>query len=391
MVIKFDPFKVQVAYFEMISSPDSGGVKAQVVGAVSRFITSGGLFDQDDREAYLIETLEDILSEMREDYSELPQQVLFGISSDHCIDLMSVVRLETPAKERFVEDQVTELLEQAHKNAFFRAQDLLVTQKGDMDSNLELIASADISRKIDGTLTRDPIGLEGRELEISWFGSFAEDFYLRKLQRVAKKLGLKIITVSSMSYALYSSLRELNSSYRNCVLVNLDTAFTEVSVAFGDGLVGSRFINMGVISILNQISSKLDLHYDEAQEVLEKYKKGTLDSSIAVEVQKVIRQFFVIWSQALNAVFFDFTGIKTFSSKVLVVGSGFEISDLFQLLSTEPWYKSIPFKAPPNFEKISASAKLVEISDLSGEASSLSWTLPLALSNIYYKMREEQK
>lgn len=391
LAIRFDPFKVQVVYFEVIDSPDGEDAQIQIVSAISRFIALDNFFAREDNEDYVIEALEDVLEEMREEYTNLPRRVLFGISSEHCIDLMSVVKLQNPTRQRFVEEQVKELLEQAHKNAFFRAQDLLVTQRGDMDSSLELIASAEISRKIDGAPTRDPVGLEGKELEISWFGSFAEDSHLRKLQFIAKRLGLSILTVSSMNYSLYSSLRDLNPKYRNCVLVNLDNAVTEVSVAFGNGLVGSRFINIGVISMLNQISSKLDLHYDEAQEVLEKYKQGNLDSSIAVEVQKVVRQFFVIWSQALSSIFSDFTGIKTFSSKVLVVGPGFDFPDLFELFSKEPWYKSIPFKAPPDFEKVFASDKLVKISDLSGGASLLSWTLPLSLSNIYYKIQEEQK
>ncbi|MBD3366037.1 hypothetical protein GF360_01700 [candidate division WWE3 bacterium] len=384
-----EPFKVQVAYFEAANPPTDEVPQAQLISAVSKFMPEDSLFHAGDHFNQTLETTEAILDEMAQEYPDLPTQVIFGLSSDHCIDLMSIARLENQTKKRFTQEQVEELATQAQKNASFRAQDILATQKGDTDTDLELITSVDIFKKIDGAVTRDPIGLEGKELEFSWFGSFAEAPYLRYLQNLAKKLGLDILTVSSLSYSFYSSLQELDSNYRNCVVINLGTSLTEVSVAFGGGLVGSRFINMGLISILKQISAKLELHYEETERVLEKYREGTLDSSIAVEVQKIVRRFFVVWSQALNMVFSDFTGIKTFSSRVLLVGPGFDIPDLVELTSVEPWFKSIPFKAPPEFEKALASGKLTEVTDISGKSSKLSWTLPLSLAHVYFKLEED--
>ena len=390
LAVVFNPFKVYVAYMELVDS-NEGGSKAQIVSAISRFISSDSFFEDGGDDEKIVYVLQEILQEMEENFSDLPSQAIFGVSSEFCIDLMSIVRLETSAKDRFTEEQLNELSDQAQKNGFFRAQDILAARKGDMDTSLELITSVDIFKKIDGGVTRDPIGLEGKELELSWFGSFAEDKYLKKVQRIAKQLNLKILTVSSLTYAFYSALYDLNSNYKNCVIINLNTVITEVSVAFGGGLVGSRFINLGVVSILEQISTKLDLHYDEAEEVLQKYKEGSLDSSIAVEIQKIIRRFFVVWSQALSMVFTNFSGIKTFSSKVLLTGSGFDIPDIYQLTSAEPWFKSVPFKSPPTFEKAPASNKLKRLTDLTGKSSSLAWTLPLSLSSVYYELRGEEQ
>lgn len=388
LAITLDPFKVRVAYFEA-ASPSENSPRAKVVSAVSKFIPADSLFDVGGREASIIDALEEILAQLREEFSEIPNQVIFGLPSNHCIDQMSIVRLQNSTKSRFTETQDAELSIQAQKNASFRAQDLLATQKGDMDTDLELVTSIDIFKKIDGGVVRDPVGLEGKELEFSWFGSFAEVSYLKRLQTISKKLGLDILTVSSLAYSFFNSLQELDSNYRNCVIINLDTSITEVSVAFGGGLVGTRYINLGLISILEQISAKLDLHYDEAEEVLEKYKEGTLDSTIAVTVQKIVRRFFIVWSQALDMVFSDFSGIKTFSSRILLIGPGFDIPDLFELTSSEPWFKSIPFKSPPDFEKGLASDKLVQISDLTGKSSSLAWSLPLSLANIYFELKKE--
>jgi len=385
--ITFNSFKVNVVYFEL--SDEDLKPEVKVLGAVSKFIgeKTENLFIEYQDDVALVETLNGILSEFAEEFSYVPNQVIFGLSADKCVDLMSIVRLENSTKGRFTQEQAEELDAQAYKNASFRAQDILATQKGDMESDLDLVTSVDIFKKIDGVPTRDPIGLEGKELEQAWFGSFVRRTDLKRFQRIAKKLNLKILTVSSLNYAFYVCLSDLDPKYANCVIVDLNNGFTQVSVAFGGSIISSRFINVGLVSILKAICSKLGLYPDEAWEVLEKYRLGTLDSSLVGEVQEIIRRFFVVWSRALSAVFSDFSGIKTFSSNVVFVGPGFDLPDIYVLASSEPWFKSVPFKAPPNFEKGLVSDKIAEITDLTGKSSLLAWSLPMSLSRVYLKMK----
>lgn len=389
MAITLDPFKVNVAYFETPPVETKEESALRLLAANSSFISSDSPFKDGGKEDIIVQALQDILIDMVDQFPDLPRHAIFGFSSAYCMDLMSIVRYSHAPGSRFSQESVEELKEQARKNAAFRAQDLLASQKGDLDTDLELVTSSDIFFKMDGELVRDPIGLEGEELEFYWFGSFVEAPHLAFVQSIARKLKLKILTVSSLAYSYYSSLQEISSEYRNCVFVNLNTSSTEVCVAFGGGIVGTRFINMGLISVVEQIADKLDLHYDESLEVLDKYKKGTLESNLSVEIRKIIRRFYILWIKGLNSVFADFAGIKTFSSKVLVTGEGFDILDLWELVASEPWFKSIPFKAPPDFEKLILSDKLTEVSDLTGKASSAEWNLPVSLATVYLQMQKE--
>ena len=386
--ITFDSLRVNVVYFE-ISSDELNPI-VQVKCIISRFIGEKveNLFKEYSDDSALIETLRVILTELSEKFPDVSNQVIFGLSADKCIDLMSIVSLENSVRRRFTEEQVAELDEQAYKNASFRAQDALATQTGDMESDLDLITSVDVFKKLDGIVTRDPIGLEGEKLEQAWFGSFVRRADLERFKQIAKKLNLKILTVSSLNYAFYTCLTQHDPKYSNCIVVDLDNDLTQVSAAFGGSIVGSRFINIGLVSVLNEISSRLGLYPDEALEVLEKYRQGTLDSSLAQGVQKIIYRFFVIWSKALGEVFSDFSGIKTFSSNVVLVGPGFDLPDLHMFTSSEPWFKSIPFKAPPNFEKGLASDKITKVSDLTGKASLSAWSLPISLSGVYVRMKD---
>jgi hypothetical protein len=397
--ITLDPYKISVVYFQvppkeqdlfqtsnLIEEPKKPlSDQVKVICVKSKYLSNDNIFDSvnvNDLTSQTILVLDEILTEIETEYSQCPTKAIFGIAPRNCIDLMSIVRYSNSERAKIMEQQSAELYSQAEKNAMFRAQDLLASQKGDMDTDLIPITSTEVFLKLDGEVVRDAIGLEGQELELSWFGSFAESSHLNSLQKIAKKTGLEIMGVSSLGYTFYDSLQEISDN-KNSVIIDFGTSSTAVYVAFGGSLVGSRYIDIGLAGLLAEISRKLSVHLDESAEILRKYQNGTLSESLSMEVSKAVTKFSVVWIQALAMVFSDFSGVKTFSSKVFLTGEGFDIQDFVELVQTEPWFKSIPFKAPPDFVKGSLSEKIL---DLCGASSSLEWILPLSLGNIYFKM-----
>jgi hypothetical protein len=392
-----DLYKISVVYFQIPSEeqisvqtpnfsadpPKATSNQIKIICAKAKYLSNDSIFDSvEDLTSQILIPLNEILTEIEAEYSHIPTKAIMGISPRNCIDLMSIVRYSALEPAKITEQQVKELYDQAEKNAMFRSQDFLAAQKGDMDTDLIPITSMEVSLKLDNEAVRDPIGLEGQELELSWFGSFAESSYLNSLQKIAKKTGLELIGVSSLGYAFYTSLQE-DSTGRNCVIIDFNVSRTSVYVAFGGSLVGARYMDIGLAGLLAEISRKLSVHLDESVEILTKYQKGTLSESLSLEVSKIIGKFSVVWLQSLEAVFSDFSGVKTFSSKIFLAGEGFDIPDFVELVQTEPWFKSIPFKSPPEFVKANISEKLV---DLSGASSFSEWILPLSLGDIYFKM-----
>ncbi len=392
-----DPYKVSVVYFQVPSKEQetlrlSGFASEQaptkpdqlkVISARSKYLSVDNIFDPvDDLPTFTAQILDELLTEMEAEFAELPSKAIFGLTPRNCIDLMSLVRYSNSESAKISQEQVQELYSQAEKNAMFRAQDILANQKGDMDTDLVPITSAEVSLKLDDEITRDPVGLEGQELELSWFGSFAESSYLNFLQKVSKKVGLEIIGVSSLGYAFFDSIQDYSEN-KNCIIIDFGFSKTAVYVAFGGSLVGAHYIDLGLSGFFAEICRKLSVHLDEAVEIVKKYQNGSLSDPLSAEVSKVLEKFSVVWLEGLETVFSGFSGVKTFSSKVYLTGEGFDISDFIDLVKMEPWYKSVPFKAPPEFYKAPLSEKIL---DLGGDSASLEWILPLSLGNIYFKM-----
>ena len=92
-----------------------------------------------------------------------------------------------------------------------------------------------------------------------------------------------------------------------------------------------------------------------------------------------------MWLEGLKIVFTEFTGVKTFPSKVYLVGDAAELPDIQEILDKEPWTKSIAFKAPPTYTKLTLR-DLQGVTDSTGTLGSLEYVMNAALSKIYLEM-----
>ena len=81
--------------------------------------------------------------------------------------------------------------------------------------------------------------------------------------------------------------------------------------------------------------------------------------------------------------FEDFTGVKTFSSKIYVSGCGVDIKDVMEALQEADWTKTVPFKDSPVFNKVSfmENGKIINSTD---QELTTDW-IYLASTSIIYK------
>jgi Tfp pilus assembly PilM family ATPase len=175
-------------------------------------------------------------------------------------------------------------------------------------------------------------------------------------------------------------------STQDLVLLEINRDATTAAVVFGGGIVSTRVLNIGINHLVSGITEEMGLTSREADKVLRSYISSQLTQGEAEIVRTAVREVLTIWLSGLELMFAEFSGVKTFPSKVYLAGEGSEVPDLWNMLTTEPWTKAIPFKALPAYKKISF-LELKNISDSTGKVSTAEW-LPLAsLSKIYFEMK----
>lgn len=347
-------------------------------------VRSGTIIEMDN----VVKALDAAIFKATEEIEENIDDVIFGVSGDVSTCMVTTARVyrKKPDKE-ITTKELGEIEAKLLNTAITNAQSKISKKTGDMETSLELITTAIVSSKLDGTEHASLEGLTGRTVEMALFNVFTPKYYLKTLEDLASILNLNILAVTSNLYAISESLKKgKKNSKLDCVIVDFGSDTTDIAVAFGGGIVTSNTLNMGGRQFTRHISNKTGLNFAEAEKRKYDYTFGKLDEKSSEELEIYLEEVSDIWLSGMELLFNNFEGVKTFSSDIYLTGGGSKLPLVTEFLREKPWTKSIPFKEPPTFNKLTAK-DIAHVLDTTGEADKEEFIIPLALSSIYLELR----
>ncbi|MBI2414338.1 rod shape-determining protein [candidate division WWE3 bacterium] len=378
--------EVKVIAFNVVTQDGHLTPKASVLGIAKKEILpettrSGSITDSND----VIQALKTAITQASPE-DETIKDAVFGVSGILGTGFMITVKVGRKSTSQISKKELQNNFEKIHEEAYDIAQGIFRDMTGLEDLDLKMITSSVVYAKLDGHLMDDLEGKTGRKLEIAVYTAFTPTYHFNTIHDIASKLGLNLIAIAPTTYSLAKALSYSKGADYDAVLIDVGGDITDVAVVFGGGIVASRSIEIGGNHFTRAIEKGMLLPPREAELRKISYSFERLNESDEMLVQGHIDNLLDIWLHGLDVVFSDFTGVKMFSSNVYVAGGGIILPDLFEVLSKEPWAKSVPFKSPPEFSKLSIDdLKLVE--DMSGNSYSLEYIIPAALSIVYLEAK----
>ena len=100
-----------------------------------------------------------------------------------------------------------------------------------------------------------------------------------------------------------------------------------------------------------------------------------------------IKEAVKIWVLGLEILFGEFTGVKTFPSKIFVQGVGAEIPETVKTLMSDSWAKNIPFRDLKEVSLMEIDG--LPIVDSTGTVVGKGWFNNIILSIIYKEIFEK--
>lgn len=331
------------------------------------------------------ESLDEAIAQAAPDSTGAPREVIFGVSGGLSLGLMTTVRVNRRSEEPISEKELNVIYAKVNEAAYTQAQNLFLEQTGNSDLDFKLVTSSIVCTKVDDRAVLNPIGATGQKLELAVFTAFTPSYHIIALKDLSKNLGLKIIAVGSQMYALVKSLSYSRGTSFDGVVMDVGGEVTDVGVVFGGGIVATKNIELGGTHFTRSLAKGLDLSFEDAEFKKKEYSFGRLQETEALMIKGYLDEVLDVWLHGIEILFQDFTGVKTFAPNIMLVGGGAELPDLYDLISCEPWMRSIPFKSPPEFSKISLE-DLKRVKDKTGKAHSLEDVMPAALSTIYLEI-----
>lgn len=314
------------------------------------------------------------------------KDVVFGVSGTLSVGIMTTVKVVRGKKEPISTKEVDGVFERIHSAAYDEIQNVYMNITGDPEIEVTMVTSSVVYNKLDGHIAKEIIGKEGQVLEIAVFTAFTPNYHLDMLQDLSERLGLNIVAIGSNMYSLVKSLNDKKGDDFDGVILDVGGELTDVGVVFGGGIVSTRSIDIGGTHFTKALSAHMNLSFIDAEAKKLEYSYGRMQESDELLIKGYIDNLLDTWLTGLELLFQDFTGVKTFAPQIYMVGGGAEFPDIFDVVSKEPWTKSIPFKSPPEFSKLTIE-DLSHVIDKTGKGNSLENLIPAALSIIFLEAK----
>jgi cell division protein FtsA len=359
---------------------------AKIIGSGTKFlephaVRSGNIVDFRDVE----EATREAIAEATESSGGKISDVIFGVSNDLSLGLMTTAKSSRGRAGPIEESDIEQINQRIMDSALIQARNEMLQITGNADLEIEPVTASVVYTKVNNQIVKDPFGAEGESVEVAMFTAFAPQHHVKNLQKLAKSLRLKIVAIGSTMFSLVNCLRLANPDLMDYIVMDFGSDVTDVGVVFGNGIVSTRSLHIGGAHFTREISQKMGLSLREAERMKRNYSYGKLSNSETNLVQNSIQETLDVWLNGIELLFGEFTGVKTFASRIFLAGGGIKLPDIHDYVTQEPWTKGIPFRAPPEFTKLKME-DLKTVTDSTGKVTSVEYVLPASLSIIYLEM-----
>lgn len=343
---------------------------------------SGFVLDQENIGLAIQEVVEQACQNSEEEMNK----VIICTPSDLCSGLMTTVRAKRKRDKPIDKKELEQLYEKLREAATIQAQKDYLDNTGDNETELESIMETTVYAKVDNQMVKEVENVSAGVLEMAIFNAFAPSAYLNNIQSSIKKSGMQLLTIVPVQYGIVRTILNSDPNLNDFVLIDISNDNTGAAVVFGKGIISTRYLGIGMQQIIEGVTERMGLTYREADRLLKSYVKGQLTPTEGNIIRESLKDVLEIWISGLEILFTEYSGVKTFPSKIYLTGLGAELPELWNSITNEPWTKSVPFKEPPVYKKLTFM-DITKIADSTGKVSSAEW-LPLAtLATAFMEMK----
>src|SRR3954453_19758453 len=204
-----------------------------------------------------------------------PSQVVIGIAGELVKGFTTTHTHERKRPDQPITDaELQRLIDGVQREALRQAERSITWETGLPNVDVRLVHAAIVGASIDGYALTNPVGFQGRHVEISIFNAFAPLVDLGALQSVASQLDLELLEVVAEPYAVARVLGSEQVRQAGALFVDVGGGTTDVALVRGGGIEGTRMFALGGGAFTEAIADRLDLPFPRAEALKVDYARG---------------------------------------------------------------------------------------------------------------------
>ena len=190
-------------------------------------------------------------------------------------------------------------------------------------------------------------GFTGKRVRLNFYASFAPRTYLEALKKVAESMELELAGIVSQPFAMARVVSGASEKNFNGIFIDVGGGTTDIALVQKGNVSDTQIFAFGGRVFTKRIGKKMNLDYRHAESRKIKYSQGGLDSKIAAEVRRAIRDDLSVWVEGLEVALSSMEDVEQFPPFMYLCGGGALLPDLRKALIEYPWTKKLPFYRYP--------------------------------------------
>lgn len=335
--------------------------------------------------AGVVQNCQKALERAAEEAQIMPTQVIMGIAGELVKGNTTTIKYTRPNhKEKITLEELKDIISRIQRRSFDRARQILAWETGHAEMDVKLVNAAVVEVKIDGHKVTNPLGFQGREVQVGVFNAFAPIVHLGAIQTIAEELKLDLLSIVADPYALAKSIGPQESSEFSAIFIDIGGGTTDIAVVRQGGVEGTKMFALGGRSFTKRIATIMGISFAEAEEMKIKYSQNEL-SELSAEDRQFIKKGLEtdcrVWFSGVELTLEEFSNLELLPSRILMCGGGANLKDLAQTLENAQWNKRLPFARQPTVHFIKPQ-DVENIVDQTGHLSHLWDITPMSLANM---------
>lgn len=312
----------------------------------------------------------------------LPKQVIIGIAGELVKGTTTSVHYERSKPKTQIDlPELKEIITKIQRQAFDKARRVLAWETGHSEIDVRLVNAAIVDVKIDGYKVTNPLGFQGKDVEVGVFNAFAPIVHLGALQTIAEELELDLLSVAPEPYAVARAVAEEQSVEFSAIFIDLGGGTTDVAAVRAGGIEGTKMFAMGGRTFTKRIAEELGVSFSQAEEIKLQYSDKSLPERKMKEIAEFLADDVTVWLDGLTIVLEEFGATDLLPSRILLCGGSSQLPDIYRALNAREWSKPLPFARKPVVQFIKP-ADVARVTDETGSIRDAADITPMTLANL---------
>ena len=330
----------------------------------------------------VIGNCETALEQAAEQAGFLPDQVIMGIAGELVKGMTTTIKYVRPEPLRKISsEELQDIIAKVQRRAHDRARALLAWETGQAEIDVRLVNAAVVDVRIDGYKVTNPLGFQGREVQVGIYSAFAPIVHLGALQTIAEELDLDLLSVAAEPYAVARINGPEELTEFSAIFIDIGGGTSDVAVVNNGGLVGTKMFALGGRAFTKRLMASFDLSFTAAEERKLAYTAGTLTKNEMAETHRVLTTDVDVWISGIELTLSEFTNVELLPSRILLCGGGSNLPDIADALTGSSWYKGLPFARKPSVHFLKPQ-EVGLVHDTTGQLQTVQDITPMALANL---------